>query len=357
MSRVRLCATILAACLVVTVTSGVGEAFADDPESVSLTGSALSYNTNDATPTVAATVDPIFAVGDVLAVYDDTGQLRCQKDRYSGSCQSVSAPAPVNGTRTYVAYIVTGTAPSSGPPSNPVATSSPITISNVGYVNQGLTLTSPATSYTTNESPPTITAVVDPYMTGNYVMSVYDDTGALRCEADTYNNSCHFTATAPVNGTRTFTAYVAAGLPPSSGPPTDDVRATSAPVTIRNVGYVNDSLTLTASAASYTTNESPPTITAVVDPYMTGNYVMSVYDDTGALRCEADTYNNSCHFTATAPVNGTRTFTAYVAAGLPPSSGPPTDDVRVVSEVLAVSNLGWLGDLTFTANSAGSGRH
>jgi hypothetical protein len=241
--------------LALGVSTGASSAFADDPVTVDLSTTATNYTSNDPAPTLRATVDPILGFAQTVAAYDQNGQLRCQGDRYTASCWSVSAPAPENGTSTYTAYVIDGAAPTSGPPTSPAASSGPITIHNLGYLNTSLTLTSSVVTVTTEDPMPTLTAAADPGMSGSYVMSVYDNTGQLKCQAGTYSTGCHATGNVPLNGSRTYTAYVAPYDQPQTGAPVHDICATSAPITIVNIGWMG-SLSFTASAPRTSTDSA-----------------------------------------------------------------------------------------------------
>jgi hypothetical protein len=217
--------------------------------------------------------------------------------------------------------------------------SSSVTVANLGYVNQSISLNTTATSYTTNESAPTVTAQVSPSLSGGYALSVYNDDGWLICV--TYQgSSCNGGAAAPMNGSRVMTAYVALGDPPSTGPPTNDLRATSNAVGVSNLGYVNQSINLAITNTSYSNNDALPTVTATVSPALSGGYTLMVYNDAGELICMQDSQGQStCTGGAPAPLNVTRTMTAYVAYGPHPQTGPPTNDIRAVSSSVTVTKI------------------
>ena len=70
-----------------------------------------------------------------------------------------------------------------------------------------------------------------------YLISVYDDSGTRVCQSMTsYPTGCAFTSRPATNSSKSYTAYVALDAP-TSGPPTDDVRATTGPLTITNIGW------------------------------------------------------------------------------------------------------------------------
>lgn len=112
-------------------------------------------------------------------------------------------------------------------------------------------------------------------------------------------------------------------------------------------------LTLTGSGVSYTSNQSTPTFQASVSPYLTSGYYLSVYDDFGRQVCTATFPYNSCSASLSAPLNSSRSYTAYVAYGTPPTTGPPANDVRAVSNTVVVTKTGWAGEFTSAHATAG----
>jgi RHS repeat-associated protein len=213
-----------------------------------------------------------------------------------------------------------------------------------------VSLSATATSYNSNQSAPMLTAVATPTLSGSGdKVALYDFTNATLFCFSSNSDSCGGLGPAPENGTRQYKAYVLTGTPPASSLPTTGVLATSSLVTITNVGYVNTGLSLTATSRSYSVNDAVPSFSAVADPALSGGYYLSVYDDTGALQCSASAPSSNCGGNAYAPLNGTRTYTAYVALGTPPASGPPTTDVRAQSVPVTVQNRGWVGTMTFRA--------
>ena len=211
------------------------------------------------------------------------------------------------------------------------------------------------------------TALVSPYWLG-----IYDSTGQLIALCDyseqrsAYNAACEVptlrhsvTVSVPTNATRQYTAYVTAGQPPSA-PPTAGVVAVSQPVSVTNTGW-NGHVSLTASATSLDVDNTVAVLTATVDTKMAGPYWLSIYDSAGEFvgGCDgASTYWAVCTtpglgytVTVSVPANTTRTFTAFVSQ-LPLSNGSvPVNDVRAISEQIALANSGWHGNVTLTASS------
>jgi hypothetical protein len=194
-----------------------------------------------------------------------------------------------------------------------------------------VTLTSSATSYASGDPAPSIDAVVDPVLDGSTTLAVYDDTDTLVCWTGAFNGGCSGFANAPVNGQRTYTAYVASGSTPTSQPPTAGVIASSAPITVLNRGWVGgidlsaeplgtDYFSLTASI-----DDSPPT------------YTLSLYDQTNWRVCSQSSYNRGCSALVPRPGSGAVTYTAYVADDAP-QAAPPSLDVRAMSSVTMASD-------------------
>ncbi len=342
-------------CALICATSGV-EAVPASADTVPWSGTATlttsgstEYSTNQSSPTYEASVSPNLSGGYYLSVYDDLGHRVCFVS--SGGCSGYLGVA-MNTSRTYTAYVSYGYPANSGPPTNDVrATSGAVTVTNLGYVNSSITLTtSGSTEYSTNQSSPTYEASVSPNLSGGYYLSVYDDLGHRVCFVS--SGGCSGYLGVAMNTSRTYTAYVSYGYPANSGPPTNDVRATSGAVTVTNLGYVNSSITLTTSGSTeYSTNQSSPTYEASVSPNLSGGYYLSVYDDLGHRVCFVS--SGGCSGSTGAPLNGTRTYTAYVSYGYPPSSGPPTNDVRATSESVSVTNVGWAGHFTSGETTVG----
>ncbi len=254
---------------------------------VTLTATGTSYTSNQSVPRYEATASPHLTGGYYLSVYNDLGQRVCYIGTGYTQCTG-STGAPLNASRTYTAYVAYGTPPNVGPPTNDVrATSGSVTVTNLGYVNSSITLTTTATSYTSNQSTPRYEATVSPHLTAGYYLSVYNDLGQRVCYVGTGYTQCTGYTSAPLNASRTYTAYVAYGTPPNVGPPTNDVRATSGSVTVTNLGYVNSSITLTTTATSYTSNQSTPRYEATVSPNLSAGYYLSVYNDLGQRVCYA----------------------------------------------------------------------
>jgi hypothetical protein len=149
---------------------------------VSLSATATSYNSNQSEPMLTAVATPTLSgSGDQVALYDYTDATLFCSNSSGDSCGGLG-PAPENGTRQYKAYVLTGTPPPSSLPTTGVlATSSVVTITNLGYVNTGLALTVTSRSYSVNDSVPSFSAVADPGLSGGYWLSVYDENGILQC--------------------------------------------------------------------------------------------------------------------------------------------------------------------------------
>jgi hypothetical protein len=178
------------------------------------------------------------------------------------------------------------------------------------------TLTASATSYTTNQSPPTYQASVSPSLTYGYFLSVYNDLGQRACYVS--SGACSGNLQAPLNESRSYTAYVSHGTPPSSGPPTNDVRATSSAVTVTKTGYAG---TLTLTTPNSVVDNGSIVVTVAAVPAPGSPYTVSIYRaDTGQ---RLTTCSSTCSVSVGAPADGSYyTLAAYVASDAPTTSLP-----------------------------------
>jgi RHS repeat-associated protein len=222
-----------------------------------------------------------------------------------------------------------------------------------------VTLATSAASVDANDPVATLTATLDASLTAPYYLSVYDDLG--RRVAYCYPGDCVGGVTlkadvAPDNNqTRLYTAYVARDLP-SSGPPIDDVRATSlSAVTVENVGWTG-SVGLVNSRAVVDANEPTAVLTATLSKKLAGPYWLSIYDDRGVRVSQCHSSfpcadgGTSLTVSVTPDNNATRVYTAYVAQDVP-GSGKPVTDVRSTS-VTSVENIGWTGSVGLVTSRA-----
>ena len=207
------------------------------------------HNTN---ATVTATTSVALRPPYKLTIYDaDTG-------RQVGWCEGVSTSScydtnkatlsktisvgEANATRRFVAYVAQDY-PSNTLPTNDVrATSNTVSVTNTGWAGK-VTLTRSAAN---PDSYVWFTAETKPALAGPYYLSIYDSSGQLvrRCGP---GYPCSGTATTTtmsaavpkdgVNATRTFVAYVARDFP-TSGVPTNDVRAISGYLTTTGDGAI-----------------------------------------------------------------------------------------------------------------------
>ena len=94
-----------------------------------------------------------------------------------------------------------------------------------------VTLSTNMTVVDANTPSATLTVQVSSALCSPYVLTIYDDLGAQKLYRNyTYSGTSWTVAVSPGNNlTRTYTAYVAQDAP-QHGPPTVDVRSTSAPV-------------------------------------------------------------------------------------------------------------------------------
>ena len=205
-----------------------------------------------------------------------------------------------------------------------------------------ITLATTGVSYSLDETPPTVYATTSETVFSPYKVSIYDDLDQLINWCD-FAAGCSAPGSVPVNTTRTYVAYVALDAP-STGPPVNDVRATSGRVSVSNTGYQNNTIVLYSTRPTYGYGDSPGDLTVTVDPLSMSPYKVSIYDDLGQRMTYCDGYAHGCaaYAASVAPSRGTRSYVAYVAQDAP-TTGPPSVDVRVVSDPLVVSNSGWQG--------------
>lgn len=349
------------------------------PGTVVVSVSTASVNVTDPRAVVTASVDTALVSPQWLALYDNTGQLvvACDSSQYrsayTAACevfrlrQSTTVVIPTNSTRQYTAYVTAGQPPSSAPTSGIVAVSQPVGVTNVGW-NGSITLTSSRTEVDASDTTAVLTATVDTKMAGPYWLSIYDSLGQRigGCNgASTYYDRCttpglvySMPVTVPVDSSRTFTAYVSQ-TPFGSGPaPATDVRATSAAVTVTNPGW-SGVVELTVDRDTVDVHGPTAVVTAEVGTRLASGYFLSIYDaTTGELvaSCDASAapsyYTNACDvpgysrsLTVVVPTNGTRSYTAYVTKGVPPSGAVPTTNVRAASNTVYVANSGWTGSV------------
>ena len=188
---------------------------------------------------------------------------------------------------------------------------------------------------------------VSPKVAGGYKVSVYDDAGTRVCySTSSYPTGCAFTSRPATNSSKSYTAYVALDTP-TSGPPTDDVRATTGPLTITNIGWTGSFTSFTADTLTTDVNHDYAIVSAEVSPKTAGGYKVSVYDDdTGQRKCvSSSSYPKGCALTSRPPANTTKSYTAYVALDAP-TTGPPTDHVASTAGPVTVTNVGWTGHFT-----------
>lgn len=341
---------VQAVSVAVTVTNHGYEA-----KGLSLAATSTTYTSTQAPPMLIATVDPGLQSPYRVSIYDDANHLvnYCT----SGNWCSAGASAPTNATRTYTAYLAEDS-PTTGPPVNHVQiASTPVTITNTGYSPMSLTLTAARTTYSATGEAPMLEALVTPGLTAPYQLSIYDDRN-VKVTSCSSGQTCTAASSVPLNGSRIYTAYIAQDAP-ATGPPSTDVRASSNAVTITNGGLPSsDTLTLDASASSYNADTGPAMVIATVHGPLSSGYRISIYDQTNHLLASSCT-GSVCTTAATAQAGQTGSFTAYVAQDAP-TTGPPTNDVKLTSGAVTVTNLGgttttpappWAGTVTLATSS------
>jgi RHS repeat-associated protein len=180
-------------------------------------------------PTAQMTVTPSKPVVSPyhLTVFDDNG-LRVYGCVWGQACPEGATFAVTpgnNATRTYTARVSLDY-PNTGPPTDDVRSPVSIQVRNHGWTGSvdlaEVGRTSTSRTFRVTPSKP----IASPY-----ILSVYDNEGrrVYRCYSSSTcatASSITFSASHPANSTRTYVAYVAQNAP-SSGRPTNDVRAIS----------------------------------------------------------------------------------------------------------------------------------
>jgi hypothetical protein len=342
---------LIVACAVGAATLTTTAAHADPPPApwagtVTLTTSQSTTDVNDPWASLTATASPQLSDGLQMAIYDDTGHRVSPGGCYSTGCSAQVMPG-TNAGRTYTAY-VSANPPDSGLPTSDVrATSTSVTVTNLGWTG---TIALATSTTTTDAGAPfaSLTATPSTSMGGGYVMAIYDDTGhRVSGGYGCYYGTCTASVMPATNATRTYTAYVSLDFP-DTGLPTHDVRATSS-VTVANQGWTG-AVTLTTSSATTDAGDPFAYLTATPSTSMGGGYVMAIYDDTGhRVSGGYGCYYGTCSATVMPANNTTRTYTAYVSLDFP-DTGLPTHDVRATSSV-TVTNVGWTGAVDLTTSS------
>jgi hypothetical protein len=118
-----------------------------------------------------------------------------------------------------------------------------------------------------------------------------------------------------------------------------DARASDPPPWFGGLG-------ITATQTTVDANDPTSQIQAIASPQIYGPIRISIYEGAKLL-----TYCTSspCWVNVTIPNNSNRSYSAYVAQDAP-STGPPVNDVRASAGIVTVTNVGWQGSLTLSAN-------
>jgi hypothetical protein len=249
------------------------------------------------------------------------------------SC-SVSGPAPLNGQQTYTAYVAKDR-PSSGTPQNDVrAVSNTVTVTNRGWEASSITLEASRPTYTLAQGADWVTATISPNLVAPYYLSIYDSHQQLVQYCAPAATTCQTPGTAPLQGSETYTAYVAQDHP-NTGPPVVDVSAVSNTVTVANLGWRGQVL-LASSTTTVTSGNPVAQLSVQASSAVPSSYRMSVYDDEG-LVYDCGAGRASCDVGVVVGSDAVRFFRAYVATTAP-GRGPPVD-ARAVSGPVAVTGI------------------
>ncbi len=217
------------------------------------------------------------------------------------------------------------------------------------------TVTLGASPVSTNVNAPntTFTATLSIVLADPYIVTIYNDAGVkitswTRAQAGT-SRSLKFTYPTPAGASRSYRAYVAEDSP-ATGPPTLNLQASSAAVTVNNVGY-NGTIALAASPTTTTLAAPNTTFTVTLGKVLLAPYFVSVYDNTGVKvgsKTPADLGTAlTTTFTFATPPGVARSYTAYVSKDVP-AVGPPLSSVKA-STARTVTNSGWTGTVAMTA--------
>lgn len=307
--------------------------------SVTLSAPKTTMTNNDSPVTLSVNWSPASGLTSSVAVYDENWN-RIWSFGSGTTSGSLSVKPPANASHTYTAYVATS--PNPGPPTGILAISTPITISNTGYA--GSVMLSASRTVVTADSPSqTLSLSATPVPSTPYMLSVYDDLGT-RIYYSTGSETYGSLVVAPaVGATRTYTAYVAQGIPPNPGPPTADVRVTSS-VSVTNAGYLG-TVTLAVDRSQLDGSHASAHLTLATSSAVAASLYLSVYDHSGSLVYYSKSYSSTGSLTLTLPANTTRVYTAYVsttapAPGPPPSSFASSNSVYVTSIAAGDNILG-----------------
>jgi RHS repeat-associated protein len=291
----------------------------------------------------------------VLSLYDDsTGRLVSRCAAGSSLCGPAGWSLPVNvaldASTTFTAYVAQDY-PSEGPPVVDVRASGSVQVVNEGWLGSvAVSVDHPVVDALSN----LVRVSVEPSirLVAPYRLSLYDDsTGRLVGSCAPPSLSCssggwYVQLNVGIDGSTTFTGYVAQDAP-AAGPPVVDVKA-SASVGVVNEGWlgsvsVSVKRPVVDALNNYTSVIVSPSIRLVAP------YVLSLYDDsTGQLVSYCGPPSSSCTTVpwsvgVSVPLDMSKTFTAYVARDRP-AEAPPVVDVKGSASV-SVVNEGWLGSL------------
>jgi hypothetical protein len=303
---------------------------------VTLAASPTFTDVNSRTSTLTVTLSQPIPPGAAIPIYDqNNGRVAVC---YVSGCTTTVTPA-TNTTYTYTAYV--GDYPAIGPPTSPLATSAPVSVTNVGWTGS-ISLT-PSTSTTdVNSRTSTLTVTLTQAIPNWLYVPIYDQNNSR--VAVCYASGCTTTVTPATNTTNTYTAYIA-GDYPVTGPPTSPL-ATSASVSVTNVGWTG-SISLTPSTPTTDANSRTSTLTVTLTQAIPNWLYVPIYDqnDSRVAVC----YASGCTTTVTPATNTTNIYTAYIAGDYPVTGPPPSP--LATSAPISVTNVGWTGTVSMAASA------
>lgn len=243
---------------------------------------------------LVANLSNLLGSGEYISFYDDQGTLvhSCAYYGYPTASCSTYVAVPLNTTRTYTAYVSTA-APNPGPPTGIEATSNSVTITNVGYVNQSISLSfDPAHVIPYGFLLPKVT--LSPAVSYPYLISFYTDAGKNIGSCPTQYGavpSCTMSnGFQPGPGTSNIIHVFVAQDAPANAFPTVDVRAHATAIGYGDpyrVQLTVSGSTLTASADAYARGSGD-----TLEFYDLSSHTMIAY--CAALAC-ATTVSGSTH--------------------------------------------------------------
>jgi hypothetical protein len=298
------------------------------------TGTTLRYNVSG---------DPLYSPYQISIYNQDGGREYCAPADYRPPYNAYIA---LNSSMTYTAYIAQDCPTTGLPAVDVVATSNVVTVTNTGW-HGSISMSADSTTVTAGNSGTTLRYDVSSGLSSPYQISIYNQYGNREyCTSASYRPP--YNVSVSLNSSMTYTAYIAQDCP-MTGLPTNDIRAVSDSVTVTNVGW-HGGISLSANRTTVDASNSGATLTYSIDPNLANPYQVSIYNQYGQREyCASSAYQPPANVGV--PIKLTNTYTAYIAQDCPTSSRP-TNDVRAISNTVAITNVGWSGGIAVTADTS-----